>query len=170
VFDPERDHDPGVRPFFVRLVVVATVTLAASAALWPSVSGFSAGPDHDNSCVAIRDGWQSEVAAPSERALAHAYAAMPPPVTPAQQRDPQFMNRWRAQFHAAQANPTVIRANSRLEWLAGPGACVAESRHRLILSGLGLSALLLGVVASALYLRARRKRGPRITGSVVAAF
>lgn len=169
MFDPERDHDPGLRPFYVRIALIATITAAACVALWPSVTGFSAGPDHDTGCVAIRDGWQSGVPAPTARELAKAYSAMPPPLTGAQQ-DAQFVNAWRAKWRAAQADPTVIRANHRLEWLAGPGACVAETRHRLILSGLGLSALLLVAVGPALYLRARRKSGRRITGSVVTAF
>ena len=152
MFDPERDDDPGVRTFYVRLVAVAIATAAVCVALWPSVTGFPAGPNQDVDCVAIRDGWHSDVA-PSARELAAANAAMPPMPTAAQQQDPQSMNEWRAEWQAAQRNPAVIRANSRIDWLNGPGACVPESRHRLILSGLELSALLLLAVGLSLWLR-----------------
>ena len=33
------------------------------------------------------------------------------------------------------------QANAKVEWLEGPGACVPESRHRLIESGAGLATL-----------------------------
>jgi hypothetical protein len=157
MFDPERDHDPGVRAFYARLLAIAMVTAVACVALWPAVTGFSAGPDHDTGCVAIRDGWHSEVLAPSARELAAAWATMPPMPLPAQQQDPQFMDKWRAEWRAAQASPAVARANRRIDWLGGPGACVAESRHRLIVSGVGLGALLLLAIGFWLYLRVRTK-------------
>jgi hypothetical protein len=159
MFDPERDHDPGVRAFYVRLLAIAIVTGIACVALWPSVTGFSAGPDHETGCVAIRDGWHSEVPAPSARELAAASAAIPPMPTAAQQQDAQFMNKWRAEWRAAQASPAVTRANSRIDWLGGPGACVSQSRHRLIVSGVGLGALLLLAVGLWQYLRVRTKPG-----------
>jgi hypothetical protein len=158
VFDPDRDHDPSVRTFYRRVAGVAIVTVVVCIALWPSVSGFSAGPDHDAGCVAIKDGWHSEVPAPTGQELTAAYSAMPPMPTPAQQHDAQYMNAWRAKWRTAQANATVIRANARLEWLNGPGACVAESRHRLILSGIALSVLLLCVTALSHFLRVHRRR------------
>jgi hypothetical protein len=158
VFDPDRDHDPRGRTFYGRVAGVATVTVAVCIALWPSVSGFSAGPDHDTGCVAIRDGWRSEVPAPTGQELAAAYSAMPSMPTPAQQHDAQYMNAWRAKWRTAQANPAIIGANARLEWLSGPGACVAESKHRLILSGIALSVLLLCVTALSHVLRVRRRR------------
>jgi hypothetical protein len=156
VFDPERDHDPGVRAFYARLIAIAIATAALGVALWPSVTGFPAGPDQNASCVAIRDGWHSAVPAPSAREFA---AALPPMPTAAQQHNPRFMDEWRARWRAAQASPAVVRANNRIDWLNGPGACVSESRHRLILSGLGLGALLLVTVGLSLLLRARTKRG-----------
>ena len=155
VFDPERDRDPGVRPFYVRIVSIAIVTVGTCIALWPSVTGFAAGPDREASCVAITDGWHSDVPAPSAQDLAAMNAALPPPPTATQQQNPQFMNDWRAKWHAAQASPAVIRANRRSDWVIGPGACVPESRHRLILSGVGLGALLFLTIG--LFLWARRK-------------
>lgn len=157
MFDPTRDHDPSVRSFYRRVAGIAIVTVVACIALWPSVSGFSAGPDHDTGCVAIKDGWHSEVPAPTGQELTAAYAAMPAMPTPAQEHDAQYMNAWRAKWRAVQGNPAVIRANARLEWLHGPGACVAESRHRLILSGIALAAVLLCVTALSHASRVRRK-------------
>lgn len=157
MFDPDRDHDPSVRIFYRRVAGIAIVTVVASIALWPSVSGFSAGPDHDTGCVAIKDGWHADVPAPTRQELTAAYSAMPPTPTPAQQHDAEYMNAWRAKWRTAQANPAVIRANARLQWLDGPGACVAESRHRLMLSGIALSILLLCVTAFSHASRVRRK-------------
>jgi hypothetical protein len=157
MFDPERDHDAGVRAFYVRLLVIAMVTAVVCVALWPSVSGFAAGPDHQTGCIAIRDGWHSEVPAPSAQDLATAYAALPPMPNATQRQDPQFMDKWRTEWRAGQASPAVTRANSRIDWLNGPGACVSGSRHRLIVSGVALGALLIIAVALWQYLRARRK-------------
>jgi hypothetical protein len=162
VFDPERDWDQGVRPFYVRLLAVALVTAATCAALWPSVTGFSAGPNRDTGCAAIRDGWHSEVPAASAADLAQVGAIFPPPPTPAQAKDPQFMARWRAQLQAGRANPVTIRANARMEWLAGPGACVPESRHRLLLSATALGCLLLVTLGAWLTLRARARQWRRV--------
>jgi hypothetical protein len=159
MFDPERDHDPGVRTFYVRLLAIAVVSAGACVALWPSVSGFSAGPDHDKGCVAIRDGWHSEVPPPSAAEVAAANAAMPPTPTAEQVQDPEFMNTWRAKLRDGQASPAVAVANSRIDWLDGPGACVSESKHRLVLSGVGLGALLLLTVGLSMYLRRTKPPG-----------
>jgi len=155
VFDPNRDHDQSVRSFYRRVAGIAIVTVVVCVALWPSVSGFAAGPDHDTGCVAIKDAWHSQVPAPNGRELAAAYSAVPPMPTPAQQQDAQYMNAWRAKWRTAQADPAVLRANERLDWLNGPGACVAESRHRLIVSGIALGAVLLCVTALSRVFRVR---------------
>jgi len=143
MFDPERDHDPGPRRFYLRLLAVVVISLAGCAALYPSVTAFSAGADHDTGCLAIEDGWHHEVAEPSASDVAAAHAVLPPAPTPAQLQDPEFMARWRVEWRAAQASPAVAVANARADWLAGAGACVPESRHRLIVSSLGVGALLL---------------------------
>ena len=44
MFDPERDDDPGARPFYTRLLAVAVVAAAACVALWPSVTGIPSMP------------------------------------------------------------------------------------------------------------------------------
>jgi hypothetical protein len=157
VFDPERDWDPGVRPFYLRLLAVGFVTAALGAALWPSVSGFAAGPNHDVGCVAIRDGWHSDVSAPSAADLSSVQSVFPPPPTPAQVHDPQFMARWRAQMRVAEANPATMRANAAIDWLSGPGACVPESRHRLGLSAAALACVLLVTLGPWLALRSRSR-------------
>jgi hypothetical protein len=155
VFDPERDFDPGVRPFYLRLVAVALVAGTACVALWPSVTGFAAGPDHDKGCVAVANGWRSGPPAPSAADVAAAESSFPAPPSPAQRSDPAFMADWLAQVRAGRENPAVIRANARISWLAGPGACVPESRHRLLLSGMGLGCIGLATLAVWLACRAR---------------
>ena len=52
------------------------------------------------------------------------------------------MARFRAAWQAFKARPDTQRANAWVEWETGPGECIHESRHRLIVSGIGL-----GVVA-----------------------
>ena len=141
VFDPERDDDPGARPFYRRLLAVAVLAAAGCGALWPSVTGFATGPDHDTGCVAITNGWHADRSGPSAGDVAAIDAAIPPAPTAEQQRDPAAMARWRAQWQAAQLNPALRRANEYEDWVNGPGACVRESRHRLILSGIGLGTL-----------------------------
>jgi hypothetical protein len=65
------------------------------------------------------------------------------------------MNGWRRRMQQAQQNPATVRANARLTWLAGSGACVPESRHRLMVSGALLAGLLVVAAAAGLLLRAR---------------
>ena len=60
MFDPERDEDHDSRRFLLRVVVIAAVTVAACAVLYPSVTGFAAGPDHQIGCLAVKDGWQRD--------------------------------------------------------------------------------------------------------------
>ena len=165
VFDPERDFDPGVRPFYVRIVAVALVTGAACVAAWPSVTGFAAGPDHNTGCVAVANGWHSEPAAPSAADIAAAKSSFPAPPSPAQESDRTFMAHWQAQFRAGQDNPVVIRATARISWLAGPGACVPESRHRMLLSGVGLGCIGLATLAVWLACRARTAARLRAFGA-----
>jgi hypothetical protein len=152
VFDPERDEDPGARPFCRRLLVVVLIGATGCLALWPSVSAFSAGPDHARGCLAIADGWRAQKAAPDVASI-ESLALIPP--SAAQQQDPVAMARWRAEWRAFQARPEVQQANAYLDWQQGAGACIPESRHRLIESGVGLFMLAGIVVATGL---ARRRR------------
>jgi hypothetical protein len=57
MFDPERDDPKGDGAFWRRAGLVALVTALAAFAMWPSISGFEAGPDSTRACVALRDGW-----------------------------------------------------------------------------------------------------------------
>ena len=65
MFDPERDEDPGRSRYYLRLLVVMVISAAGCVALWPSVSGFAAGPDHLTGCLAITDGWHAQKSAPT---------------------------------------------------------------------------------------------------------
>ncbi len=154
MFDPDRDEEPGARRFYLRLVVVAAVTVVACVALWPSVHGFAAGPDHLTGCLAITDGWHAQKSGPDLAKI-----SFPPPPTAAERSDPAAMARWHAAWQVAQARPEVQQAIAFIDWRYGPGACVAESRHRLVMSGVGLGAIALVVsgvaIGRSLRLRAR---------------
>jgi hypothetical protein len=155
VFDPERDLDPSPGRFWLRLLTVALISAAGCIALFPSVSSFVVGDSDQRGCLAIKDGWHADKPAPSAEDLAVANAVMPAMPTREQAKDPEFMARWRVVWRAAQSSPAVVQANSRFNWAHGPGACVPESRHRLILSGLGLGGLLVIVGATAIGRRTR---------------
>ena len=151
MFDPERDEDPGRSRYYVRLLVVMVISAAGCIALWPSVSGFAAGPDHLTGCLAITDGWHAEQSGPD---LSH--IAFPPPPTDAERADPAAMARWSAQWRASQQHPEVQQAIAYLDWKDGKGACIVQSRHRLIISGIGLASIAVISTGIALVLRARK--------------
>ncbi len=67
MFDPALD-DAGGRPYYRRLLVIGALTVMLSLGLWPSISGFAAGPEAEHICFAIRDGWASEPHDPGPRA------------------------------------------------------------------------------------------------------
>jgi hypothetical protein len=161
VFDPERDQDPGARHFYARLLAIAAIAALGCVALWPSVTTFAAGPDGQSDCLAIKDGWHFDRSGPSAAQLASADAAIPPMPTEAQRNDPAFMARWRVAWQAGQSSPAVTAANARLDWLAGSGACVPASRHRLIETGIGLGVLVTACTAVALVHRARTRKNLR---------
>jgi hypothetical protein len=154
VFDPERDEESGARRFYVRLLAVAAVTVVACAALWPSVRGFTAGPDHLTGCLAITDGWHLERSAPDLSTL-----SFPAPPTDAMRNDPAAMARWQAEWRASQARPEVQQAIAYADWKDKAGACVHESRHRLIVSGVGVGAIafVLGGIAVGRSIRVRAR-------------
>jgi hypothetical protein len=156
VFDPERDEDTGRGRYYLRLLAVAVISTAGCLALWPSVTGFAAGPDHQTGCLAVADGWRGDRSGPNEAAVRAAYASYPAIPTEAQRNDPAFMARFRAQLRAIDALPVVQQANDYADWVSGPGACVHESRHRLIRSGLGLLGLA-GFCGGVAYFRRTRK-------------
>jgi hypothetical protein len=142
VFDPDRDDDHGARRFYLRLLTVVAIVLAVCGALYPSVMGFQSGEDDTTTCIAITNGWHADMAPPSAADQAAIEAGAPQLLTPEQAQDPELLARYRAQWQAAQALPARQRANAYIEWQDGPGKCLHESRHRLIVSGIGL-----GVVA-----------------------
>ena len=160
MFDPERDEDTGPRRFYLRLLAVMVISLAACAALFPAVTGFAAGPDHDTGCLAIKDGWHADKPHPGKAEVDAAYASYPQPPNEAQRNDPAFMAHFRAQLKVIDASPIVQQANAYADWVAGPGSCVHESRHRLILSGIGLGALALICTGVAIVRRTRTNLRP----------
>jgi hypothetical protein len=153
VFDPVRDHDGGQRRFYTRLLVVFALGCLVSLALWPSFAGFGAGSDAEQTCVAIVSAWGHEVPPPSA-ADQRAIAALPAPAVP-DPNDPSAVARFREQYAAMRATPAIQRANAYLDWRRGAGACIHESRHRLLLTAGGLSAIAIVVVGAA-FVRARR--------------
>jgi hypothetical protein len=137
VFDPDRDDDHGTRRFYLRLLTIVVVAVAACGALFPSVSGFSAGVDGDKSCMAISDGWHADrgqLSAAEKEIESTGFVSQPSP----------------------EQRIVIDRANAKIEWAVGPGICVPESRHRLLLSGIGLGGLL--VVCGAVVVIRRRRR------------
>jgi hypothetical protein len=137
VFDPERDQDDGHPGFYLRLLAVAVISAAGCLALWPSVTGFAAGLDGEKGCVAVIDGWHSDRGGMSaaDRAVENLGVGPNP---------------------SAQQLSEIERANERLDWIRGPGACIPQSRHRLIRSGLGLLGLG-GFVGGVTYFRRTRE-------------
>jgi hypothetical protein len=118
----------------------AFVTVAVSVLLLPSITGFTAGVDADRSCLAIRDGWHADRGPDAaDKVVIHTFYAHP----------------------TAEEMQVIGRANARLTWVLGRGACVPESRHRLIISGAGLSALAAVIGAIAFV---RRKLRQRVAG------
>jgi hypothetical protein len=61
-----------------------------------------------------------------------------------------------AEMRRIMATPEYRRASERLDWLVGPGACVPEARHRLILSGGGLGGVAAAAALVAVIVRRRR--------------
>jgi len=143
VFDPERDDDRGARRFYFRLLAIVVISVAGCVAVYPSVSGFSAGLDGEKGCLAITDGWHADRGhmSAAEKAIESLnFATRPSP----------------------EQRVVIDRANAKFEWSQGPGACVAESRHRLIVSGLGLGGIALIGSGVAIARRSRRslRRAP----------
>ncbi len=66
------------------------------------------------------------------------------------------------QLNSTAADPAAV--NAYMAWHDGSGACVPESRHRLIVSGMGLGFLLGAVVLGAAVLFRRRARNGRPEG------
>jgi hypothetical protein len=162
MFDPVRDHDGGHRRFYTRLLVVFALGCLVSVALWPSFAGFGAGSDAEHTCVAIVSAWGHEIPPPSA-ADERAVAALPKP-TPPDAHDASTAARFREQYAAILATPAVQRANAYVDWRHGAGACIHESRQRLLLTAGGLGAVAIVVVGAA-FVRARhvkRQRGAAV--------
>ena len=136
MFDPERDDDLGARRFYLRLLAIVVISAAGCTALYPSVSAFSAGVDGEKGCLAITDGWHADRGQMNAAEKASESMAFVSPPSPEQRR-------------------VIDDANAKLEWVQGPGACVSESRHRLIMSGIGLGGVALVCTGIVIWSRTR---------------
>jgi hypothetical protein len=125
MFDPERDEDYDSGRFYLRVLVIAIVTVAVCAVLYPSVTGFAASSDPGSKCVAVRDGWHVDATTP----------------------------------------PGAQRALAPQGWDTDPGACVRESRKRLLVSGIGLGVL--GLACSGFVMFNRARRGSRLPAPAI---
>lgn len=142
VFDPERDQDSGTRRFYLRLLAIAVMSAAVCAALYPSVTSFPAGVDQKG-CLAVADGWHADRAEPT--AADRAVEASAGPYTRS----------------SAEERRVLDRVYAYDDWRVGPGVCIPESRHRLILSGIGLAPLVLALGAVLIVRRLRTRKQTR---------
>lgn len=130
----------------------------AGLALVPSVLPFTpANRDENRVCVALVEGWHGDRRAPAEadfELLAEAVADLP---TPEMLQDQAARAAFRVRERERQASPPYQRVQSYILWAAGDGACISESRHRLIQSGLLLGAVaVVGVMGRAVARHRRR--------------
>ena len=139
MFDPERDVDHTSRRFYLRILAVLAISVVGCVALFPSVTSFPAGVD-GKGCLAVADGWHADRPAPSANDRAIEASAGPYSRT------------------SGAEEQILTRVYAYDDWRAGPGVCVPESRHRLILSAIGLTPLLLGFAAAGIIRRARSRR------------
>jgi hypothetical protein len=143
MFDPTRDVDDSLG-FWWRLLLLALLTLAMGCAILPSATRFSVGVD-EKSCTAIVNGLHADHSpTAADRVINSAFLGLHP---------------------TQQQQEAITRSNARFDWLTGPGACVPESRHRLILSGIGLGLVALlagGVTIGQMWMR-KTKAGSRST-------
>ncbi len=148
MYDPERDEVP-TRRYSVRLALIALTALAVGGALLPAFTGYRAGGDGQESCIAIRDAWSSR-SAPTAPAASLGFV-LPVNATPAQR------SAYQQQLRAYYARPDVKAAMAYTDWLDGAGACLAGARHRLFLSAGALGVI--GIVGcGTLVLGATRRR------------
>jgi hypothetical protein len=140
VFDPELDEDHDTRRFYVRLLALVAVSVVGCVSLYPSVTSFPAGVDQKG-CLAIVDGWHADRRAPT--AADRTVEATAGPYSRSSAAEQRILDRVYAYD----------------DWRVGSGACIPESRHRLIMSGIGLAAIATVIVGIAigrsLRLRAR---------------
>jgi hypothetical protein len=137
-----------------RLVRVLVI-LGAGVALVPAILPFTAAVNADEVCIAARDGWHRDRAAPPQgdiRAVEqHLADSMPTGLTEAE------LQEWVEREREFDQRQDVEAAYDYISWRAGPGACVPESRHRLILSGSCL--VLIAAIVASRTLASRTRRG-----------
>jgi hypothetical protein len=157
VYDETLDAKNTGWNFWTRVVVIALFVAAAGAALLPSVTGFVSGDNDDRTCVAIVDAWHSGPAKPSAADMLAIDAAAPKLPSSESLNDPAVRARVRKQAVAFTQRSDVQQLGAYMAWQEGSGACVSESRHRLIITGALLGAVLVAAVAMATTVRVRRR-------------
>ena len=152
---PPVDPPPLGRPR--RLSVTRFVLLVlAGVALTPAVLPFTVETtENDRVCVPLLAGWHADRATPSDADATELFASFTALPTPEQMRDPDKRAAWLSEEKARTSTPGYRRAEAYLQWRGGAGACVPESRHRLIQSAIGLGGV--GLVATAGAIRRRRR-------------
>ncbi len=138
MFDPERDVDHTTRRFYLRILAVLVISVVGCLALYPSVTSFPVGAEKKG-CLAVADGWHADHAAPSAADRVVESAAGP--------------------FTRPSPEDEVIveRVEAYDEWRIDAGACIPESRHRLILSAVGLAPLFVGFAVAGIVRRAHKQ-------------
>lgn len=139
---PETPSAAQRRARWPRIALLVLLVLAGAAVV-PSVLPFTVETvDNDRVCVPIAEGWKAERAKPSEadmQELVDILAILP---SPDAMRDPVQRAAWLEAERVRTSTPGYKRAEAYLNWVGGPGACIPESRHRLILTGAGLGGVL----------------------------
>jgi hypothetical protein len=156
VYDEERDPDRGRLPYWARVLTLGLFALAIGVALFPAVTGFATGPDGDHTCIAVVDAWHRGPAKPSQATIDEMNAAAPAWPTPAELSKPAVQARVRKELAAYQARPDVQQMDAYYAWTQQGGACVHESRHRLVISGAGLGAVLVALLVFGVVRHAKR--------------
>lgn len=154
MFDPARDEVRKL-PFAARVALLALVTAAIMAALWPSVHVYTVGAD-DRACLAVVDGFDHNMTEPA--VVPESAAPVEPALTG--NTDAASLARWRKQFAVYEARPDVQAQNAYLDWREGAGACVPPARHRLIESAVALLAIFVVTSAALITTRVLRSRRP----------
>jgi hypothetical protein len=128
-------------------------------AVVPSILPVTPSSDENRVCVPVVDGWHADRQPPPQADFDELAAVVQDIPTPEAMRDPNVRAAYAAAVKAQLASPAYRRVQAYIEWSTGSGACVPESRHRLIQTGLGLGGIAGAAVIATVTDRRRRKRG-----------
>ena len=106
----------------------------------------------------VVDGWHADRRQPAQADFDELAAGVEDIPSPEAMRDPNVRAAYAAAVKVQLASPAYRRVQAYIDWSTGSGACVPDSRHRLIQTGLGLGGVAgAAVIATVTDLR-RRKR------------